>query len=158
MSKLTKFLKLDFDDKLILLNATWSLLCGRILLVCVPTDKILAKATNDAGCPATAEVRGELIQKMAWAINVAAAIVPWRSDCFVRSLAAFYWGRKLSFKPAFHLGIRRGDDGDMIAHAWVTIGDYNVTDPHVPNSYSYFSPALIKTASTVAPSKIEGRD
>ena len=139
MSKITKFLRSGRDEKVLLITAAWSLLRGRILLACTPTNKIISDAAKNLGSHSTIDVDGERIAKIAWAINAASANVPWRSDCFVRSLGALYLLRKIGIIPTFHLGIRRDDVGEMVAHAWVTIGNYAVTDPIIPESYSCFN-------------------
>jgi len=56
-----------------------------------------------------------------WSIQGAARRVPWRSDCLIQAMAAAQWLRRHGLKPAFHLGVAKADEGDLTAHAWLSL-------------------------------------
>ena len=62
-------------------------------------------------------------RKAAWAVDAAAAYVPWRSDCLVRAMAATRWLRGHGYRPAFHLGVapQVGGQPSLKAHAWLSL-------------------------------------
>ena len=157
MRKINKVLASDGEERALLIMAAWSLLRARILLACIPIDKILYGAAKNVGCHSTVNADVQIIPKLSWAIHTAAANVPWRSDCFVKSLAVLYWVRRIGMVPSFHLGIRRGDDGEMIAHSWVTVGSRRVTDQDTSEFYSCFDSGRLVAGYAADGSKSEGQ-
>ena len=67
------------------------------------------------------------IQRLSWAISVAAARVPWRSDCLIQAMAAVRWLRRHHLLADFHLGVAKDEQGGLKAHAWLCYGDLTVT-------------------------------
>ena len=60
-------------------------------------------------------------RKAAWAIEAAAAYVPWRSDCLIRVMAATLWLRRKGYRPVFHLGVAQEGQAPLKAHAWLSL-------------------------------------
>lgn len=58
--------------------------------------------------------------RLAWAIEAAAARVPWRSDCLIRALAARRWLARLGVCAELRLGVARAGES-LAAHAWLTL-------------------------------------
>jgi len=76
-----------------------------------------------------------------WAVTAASRFVP-RSTCLVRALAAQSLCRRYGYPCRLQLGARRGDAGDLEAHAWLEIGDEVVIGGgEVLGGYTPFSPA-----------------
>jgi hypothetical protein len=77
-------------------------------------------------------------QLVAWAIQVAARRVPWRSDCLVQAMAATQWLRRHGHEPSLQLGIRSAQ-GTLQGHAWLLLqgrvivgGDERLLERFVP--------------------------
>jgi hypothetical protein len=67
------------------------------------------------------------VQRLSWAMKVAAQFVPWRSDCLIQVMAADRWLRRRHLRPDFYLGVTKDERGIFTAHAWVRCGDITVT-------------------------------
>jgi hypothetical protein len=52
---------------------------------------------------------------------------PWQSKCFVQALTAKEIMNLLKIPSTVYFGLARADDGSLIAHAWVTYGEFIVT-------------------------------
>lgn len=63
----------------------------------------------------------EVIRQVRWAVDRIATLVPWRSVCFQKGLAAHVLLRRRGVKSLLHYGVRRAPDGEMGAHVWVTV-------------------------------------
>jgi hypothetical protein len=61
---------------------------------------------------------------IAWAIGAAARRAPWRSECLEQAIAAKAMLRRRGVASTLYLGMARDPVG---AHAWVRVGDVNVT-------------------------------
>jgi hypothetical protein len=67
------------------------------------------------------------IQLIGWAINSAAARVPWRSDCLLQAMAGSMWLDRIQRTYKLNIGVRKNAAGGLEAHAWLTSGDLVVT-------------------------------
>ena len=61
---------------------------------------------------------------VAWAIAAAARRAPWRTECLEQALAAKAMLRRRGIASTLYLGMARDP---VAAHAWVRVGDLNVT-------------------------------
>lgn len=66
-------------------------------------------------------------QLIGWAINSAAARVPWRSDCLLQAMAGSMWLDRIERNYKLNIGVRKNAAGELEAHAWLTSGDLVVT-------------------------------
>ena len=125
MVSVAKLRRLSFRDWLALAIAAKELLLARIRFAIISTGRIvnrLKDAPQDA-----AEAAGPCnATRVSWAINAAAARVPWRADCLLRVMAADRWLRRDGERPQFFLGVAK--DGEEIrAHAWLLCHGVTVT-------------------------------
>jgi Transglutaminase-like superfamily len=67
------------------------------------------------------------VGRLSWAIGTAAARVPWRSDCLLQVMAADRWLRRSRLRPDFFLGVAKCSSGALKAHAWLRLGNFEVT-------------------------------
>ena len=61
---------------------------------------------------------------VAWAIAAAARRAPWRTECLEQAIAAKAMLRRRGIASTLYLGMARDP---VAAHAWVRVGDTNVT-------------------------------
>jgi hypothetical protein len=124
--KLTRFRALEGRDKWMLLHAIVWLAMARIMLIVMPFKKLAAslsgKQTSAKGDPDP-----ELLERISFAVRAAAGNVPWRSDCFPRTIAARMILRHYGYTSTIHLGAERAEAGALAGHAWLTSGDTVVT-------------------------------
>jgi len=85
------------------------------------------------GHPATIDV-----ERVSWAVTLAAHYVPWRSDCLIQVMAADRWLRRHGVCADFHLGVAKDVDGGLKAHAWLRYGNLTVTG----GRYDEFAPLI----------------
>lgn len=72
--------------------------------------------------PATA-VAAEACGDAVWSVTAVAARVPWRAVCFQQGLALQWMLRRRGIDARLHYGVGQGDEGSLLAHVWVTVGD-----------------------------------
>ena len=141
MRKLRRAAHLTLSDWRYLTIASGELLAARIRLSTVAAEKILREL--QAPLPVRPQrQRFPLakidVERLSWAIAVAAQHVPWRSDCFIRVIAADRWLRRHQLRPDFFLGVAKDERGVFAAHAWLRCCDLTVTG----GRYDQFSTLL----------------
>lgn len=60
-------------------------------------------------------------------VNRVAGRTPWESKCLVRAMVAQRMLRHYRLASTLYLGVGRGEDNKMVAHAWVRCGTFYVT-------------------------------
>ena len=117
MRLLHKFLHLSSAKRRLLLAAGLVVPSVRILLWVLPFRHVVRLAGAKAalkGC-ATAAPRSEDI---AWAVTTASAYVP-RATCLTQALAARWLFARLGWPALLRLGVAKGEDKGLKAHAWL---------------------------------------
>lgn len=130
MRRLTRAAKLTSSDWRYLIKATIELLVARIRLSAVATERLLRELKSRSlplrhkrmNCRTAIDV-----ERLSWAIALAARYVPWRSDCLIQVMAADRWMRRNGLCTHFHLGVAKDAHGALRAHAWLCYGDFTVT-------------------------------
>jgi len=121
---LRRFLQLDAADKRLLLGAAGWLAVARVWLLVLPFRELAGRLGTGA---ASVEADPEWLERIARAVGAAAAHVPWRSDCFPQSIAAYQLLKRRGYASTIHLGVERAGEGELRGHAWVTCGQVTVT-------------------------------
>jgi hypothetical protein len=55
-------------------------------------------------------------------------ISPWKNKCLVSSLAARRMLNRRKIQSQLSLGVAKGEKGEMIAHAWLKVGDFEIVE------------------------------
>jgi hypothetical protein len=55
-------------------------------------------------------------------------ISPWKNKCLVSSLAARLMLRRRKIQSQLSLGVAKGEKDEMIAHAWLKAGDFEIVE------------------------------
>src|SRR5262249_17916774 len=127
MRKIRRAAQLCRSDWRYLTIAILELLAARILLAAVAAEKILGRLRAPlSGSPRQQKADID-VERLSWAITVAAQTVPWRSDCLIKTIAADRWLRRHHLQPDFYLGVTKDEKGVFAAHAWLCYGDITVT-------------------------------
>jgi hypothetical protein len=64
-------------------------------------------------------------RRVAWAVAAAARRAPWRAECLEQAIAGKAMLRRRGIASTLYLGLTR--DPAAAAHAWLRVGDLNVT-------------------------------
>jgi hypothetical protein len=131
--KLHRFWALRLADKWLFIGAIFWLAVARIWLTAVPFPRLAKRLSTDTGS-ATADP--ELLQRVSYAVSAAGANVPWRSDCFLQSIAAHKLLRRYGFASTIHLGVDTVSEDELIGHAWLTCGGTTVTGAEGQDRYA----------------------
>jgi len=135
--------ELTLADWSAILVATGDLAAARIAHATHPIAVIIGRLRKEdcvARLASTPDDEARL-KRLAWAISVAAARVPWRSDCLLQAMAADRWLRRHAFKSDFFLGVTRKDDGALDAHAWLACGPIQITGGRVDGYVGLMEPS-----------------
>jgi hypothetical protein len=122
--KLQRFVRLDTEDRLLLLRAVFWIGVARLWLAAFPFQRLASRLSAEDGLD---DADPELVRRIGNAVGAAGAHVPWRSDCFPRSIAAHQLLKSHGYASTIHLGVEKAGNGELLGHAWVTCGGIVVT-------------------------------
>ena len=149
MRKIRRVTQLTLSDWRYLTIATIELLAARIRLSAIVAEKILRGLQAPLSVlPLKPERRLEEldVERLSWAIAIAAQHVPWRSDCLIKTIAADRWLRRYHLHPDFYLGVTKDKEGIFAAHAWLRHGDVTVTGGTYEEYSKLIEPQDMRTA------------
>ena len=69
----------------------------------------------------------KLAKKISWIVTTIAKYTPWESKCLVQALTAQKMLKKQGVSTTLYLGVKKDNNNQMLAHAWIRCGDYFVT-------------------------------
>lgn len=67
------------------------------------------------------------IKLISWAVQTAAAYLPWRTDCTIQTIAAKRLLAKHAIASDFYVGVKNDEASPFSAHAWLMCGSIYVT-------------------------------
>jgi hypothetical protein len=116
MTRLTRFFRLPAADRKVLLKAGALLLGVRLGLWLVPFRVVrwLALGGADGGrkeSPLPPE-------RIAWMLAAASRLMP-KASCLAHAVAGEALLRRMGYPAALHIGVARGTNAPLEAHAWV---------------------------------------
>jgi len=124
--KLRRFSELERADRWLLARAAWRLLVARIVLAVVPFRRVAARLSSSTGM-AGEGIDATIPERVGRAVTIAANHVPWRADCFPRTIAARALLQRYGYASTIHFGVRREGAEGLDGHAWLTCGNKVVT-------------------------------
>jgi hypothetical protein len=134
MGRLLKFWSLPGREKYCLCEAGILLLLSNLSIKTVPFRQIHRFLHADWN-PRTQVVleSGENVELVKLSLSRAAKLLPWKSQCLSRSIAAFVMLRRRGIPAVMFVGVKSLEDSSLLAHAWVHTG-HEVTDENSENS------------------------
>ena len=105
-NKLVRLTRLSGGDKWLLLRATVWLAVARLMLVAVPFSRLSERWSAD-NSSVDASPDSDYLQRVGRAVTIAGNHVPWRSDCFPRTIAARMLLKSRGYGSTIHLGVDR---------------------------------------------------
>lgn len=130
MRKIRRAAQLTLSDWCYFAKASVELLVARFRFSTVPPERILRELQQQSvSLPHERASRSSAIdvERVSWAITLAARYVPWRSDCLIQVMGADRWLRMHHLCADFHLGVAKDAHGGFKAHAWLRYRDLTVT-------------------------------
>lgn len=67
------------------------------------------------------------MRQVAFAVDWVCGRVPWQSMCMVRALTAKKLLNRKGYPCTLYMGVKKDDNGDMAAHAWLRCGRNYIT-------------------------------
>lgn len=126
MRRIRKFLSLPIRQKWLFLEALVELLRSSVLLNILSFKRIM-QIYPPPVVPAYSEASG-LPEEIKTAIRTACHMIPWKSRCLVRALAARAMLSRRGISSKLSLGVLLDDRKKISAHAWLTTGNLEVVD------------------------------
>lgn len=131
MKRFHKFLLLPPGDRRFLISALFLVGGIRLGLLMFPIHahrRLLARVADAPFRPPLSRVAGEggtkgPVERIVWAVTTASRYVPGSRNCLTRALAARSLLEGAGFPARLLIGVARGEEGRLEAHAWVEIQD-----------------------------------
>lgn len=123
MNRVRKFLRLTPLERSLLVKAAFLLAAIRIGFAVLSFERLrrsLRRLEKPRQHP-TAE-DPQLPEKITRAVTVASRYIPGANTCLIQALAAKVFLARADIPAKLHIGVARGDEGDLKAHAWI---EYN---------------------------------
>jgi hypothetical protein len=127
---LQRALQLTAADWYLLLIAIIELSLARVALLTFSMESLTA-TPSDTHTPTPQPLQLARATRISWAIQSAAARVPWRSDCLVQALAAKRWLTREQIPSQLNLGVRVNASNIIEAHAWLRCDNVVVTGGNI---------------------------
>jgi len=101
----------------------------RVALAMMPVRTIIDRLTRRRADQATIPDATDTSQarlttrRVQWAVSAAARHSPVEFVCFPQALAAYTMLRRRGVPSTLVYGVARSDSGELMAHAWLTVGE-----------------------------------
>ena len=112
---------------------------ARVIHLRITPAKILARnvaagnnaaqhnATPEAAARLQPAYTSDIAETVAFVIPRVAARVPWRADCLIQAIAAQHWLAQKGLAARIVVGVDREGEGQLLAHAWLKLGERVIT-------------------------------
>ena len=128
--------QVDNRERLLLVEAIWTLAAARFQLATQPFPRI-ARKLGGFTTPAQARASGEgratsandqaIATRVGWAVTRAARHVPFGAVCLPQAMAAKAMLARRGISSVMHFGTMRGETLSLAAHAWLDAAGVEVT-------------------------------
>jgi Transglutaminase-like superfamily len=120
MNNLAKFMRLDRERRVALIEASLWLLLARAGLRLLPFRRMVGLATRPRSAPTRneAEIRA-ILDEVRWAVRAGAHNGPGLAVCFPQGIAAQRMLARRGVPSTLHYGVAKSGDGSLEAHVWV---------------------------------------
>lgn len=138
MNRIRKYRALTPEDRRILNQAFLALVIAGASLRLLPLRRMvhgLPPEVSPSSCtPAGHENR--TVERIGWAVRVAAGQIPWTVSCLPQAIAAKRLLRREGIVSKLFFGVDRGEKGDLEAHAWLMTEDIDVVGGEARDRYT----------------------
>lgn len=121
MKRLRKFLHLSPGERQLLLGTfVWlGLVRLGLWLLSFPTLRQLLASISRANSVGEPKFCVPTTGKIVWAVNVSSRYMPGGAKCLARALTAQVLMSRRGYSPQLRIGVAKGEEGQLEAHAWV---------------------------------------
>jgi Transglutaminase-like superfamily len=107
-------------DRVLVCEAILALALARLIVLAVPFRLMVPWLSRG---PKTGANDEALLLRVGQAVTTAARNVPWNAVCLPQALAAKAMLARRGHGSSLHLGAGVGEQGELIAHAWLVAGE-----------------------------------
>ena len=137
-TRAVKFLRLPLSSKVLLLEDWITLGLSRGMVLTLPfrwiAPGLRARLSGSAQDSGQAQDR-----TVGWALRVASKYTPWKSNCLAQAIAAKRMLHRRQLPSTLFLGVRKGEQDEFEAHAWIDFGPITLTGGNDQAGYSVVS-------------------
>ena len=141
---LKRYKQLSFREKLWFFASFSALGLARLFVLLLPFrfySRLLGKGQGSAAFCLIADQQEQALAKLIGRnIQRAARFTAWRSKCLEQALVARCFCRYYHLPSVICLGLIKDDDGELLAHAWTSVGSITVTGGSL---YRQFTPVSV---------------
>jgi hypothetical protein len=132
--KLDRFGAMTWPERGLVLEAAWFLGLSSLALMLIPFRRLAPWL--ERGARAGTKVNPSDYRRIGRAVAIAAGNVPWNAVCLPQAMAAKLMLARRGFASTLHLGVAKGSDGVLIAHAWLDAGGVTVVGGEAKAGFS----------------------
>ena len=127
-----KWSRLDWAQRLVLLEAAWNLTSALVAIRLLPFRWIAPRLGTTGEAPIHKALSAEQQQEarqVGWAITALALYFPWDAKCLAQAVAGKWMLQRRGLPSTLYLGVERVHDGEkwLEAHAWLRCGTDIIT-------------------------------
>ncbi|EGI2115026.1 lasso peptide biosynthesis B2 protein [Listeria monocytogenes] len=129
IKKVRNFLRLEMNQKLLLLEAFYYLGYGRIFKS-LPFSKVaptLGEHMKETSFSSDTYNNNVILKNISNALYMMSKYTFWESQCLVKAVAGMKMLERRRIESTLYLGTAKDEDGKLIAHAWLRSGSIFVT-------------------------------
>ena len=133
-AKISRFARLGRRQQYLLCEAVAALAASSAAIHALPFRWAVRMGSHKL--PAiVADDRSQILHDIRWAIEAAAAAVPWRTVCLQKGLALQWMVRRRGIDGLLHYGLAKEESGELKAHVWVAVGENLVIGGEIASEY-----------------------
>ncbi len=129
-SRISRFFALERAQRAVLLEAAWTLIGAQIAVRVLPFRLIASRLGSPLETSprqtVTAEQARQSVQ-VGWAIRKLAISFPWDVKCLGQAVAGKWMLQRRGLASTLYLGVDRGGESWLEAHAWLRCGEEILT-------------------------------
>ena len=123
MKRVHKFLRLPAPDRCLLVESALLLVAIRVGLWLLPFQTLRHALSRITHMTTEAQrARHAAVERVIWAVTVASQYVPGVRTCLMQALATQVLLGRRGHMAHLHIGVARGEEGQLQAHAWIESG------------------------------------
>jgi len=129
MALIHKFLRRNWSDRLLLLEALAWLCWAKLLLITVPFRWVARRLGRQMAESPTSIAESDrlVVHRVSWAVQAVSIHAPLGFVCLPQAMAAKWMLRRRGLASTLYLGLRSGETAGLSAHAWLRSGDRILT-------------------------------
>jgi len=132
VSVFRRFFQVPADEKRLFLEAVFFLYYSKVLFLIFPFRFCIGKLKPAARMDGAPDP--EVVSKIRLAVSRANRLAFWKNICLVKSFAARLMLQRRQIGSTLYLGLQFKEGKELVAHAWLRVGDFFVT-PKLSNRY-----------------------